>query len=225
MTSRLSTVPRKAWQGRSLVAAAAVLYGTVTLGGGLFHRLGFSLYEIALYPLVLTHLLLLVPALLRPRRAADPGFGIPRKMLPFFAVYGLIGALAELLQFGSIVLGVPIATAALLLYLQPIWTSLLGRVLLREEITLRKAAAIACAVAGAGVLLQSDQLAGADPRGLAAAVLGELRLGIDSFIHNISPVLTGARRSTCASPRKKATSRPGSKPWQRSPASGGMPLK
>lgn len=167
MTSHMSATPlREPWRGRSLVAGAALLYGTVTVGGGLFHRLGFSLYEIALYPLVLTHLMLL-PALLKAPRHA-----VPRKLLPFFAVYGLIGALAELLQFGSIVLGVPIATAALLLYLQPIWTSLLSRVFLREQITFRKSVAIACAVAGALVLLQSEEITGADGRGLASAVLG-----------------------------------------------------
>src|SRR5436309_11603342 len=104
-------------RSQALIAASAVLFGTVTVGGSFFHRSGLSLYEIALYPLILTFLMLL-PVLVRGGRY------VPRReMVPFFAVYGLIGALAELAQFGGIVLGVPVATVALLLYTQPIWTS------------------------------------------------------------------------------------------------------
>ncbi len=155
------------WKGRWMIAGAAMLYGLVAVGGAFFHEAGFSLYEIALYPIALTHLMLLPVLLLRTWRSS-----IRWEALPFFAIYGLIGALAELSQFAGIVLGVPIATVALLLYLQPVWTSLLGRVLLKEPITLRKVLAIAAALAGGLVLLQSEAVSTSDPRGIASAVLG-----------------------------------------------------
>jgi len=158
-----------AWRSRGLIAASAVLFGTVTVGGSFFHRSGLSLYEIALYPLILTFLMLL-PVLVRGGRY------VPRReMVPFFAVYGLIGALAELAQFGGIVLGVPVATVALLLYTQPIWTSLLGKLLLQERITGRKALAVALAFGGAVVLIRGELGTGGgvrDVRGIAGATLG-----------------------------------------------------
>ncbi|HEX3554017.1 MAG TPA: DMT family transporter [Thermoanaerobaculia bacterium] len=156
-------------RSQALIAAAAVLFGTVTVGGSFFHQSGFSLYEIALYPLILTFLLL-VPVLVRGGR-----YALRREMLPFFAVYGLIGALAELAQFGGIVLGVPVATVSLLLYTQPIWTSLLGKLLLQERITGRKTLAVVLAFAGAVVLIRGELgIGGAvrDVRGIAAATLG-----------------------------------------------------
>ncbi|HEX4963950.1 MAG TPA: EamA family transporter [Thermoanaerobaculia bacterium] len=185
--------PKKtAWRSRALIAASAVLFGTVTVGGSFFHQAGFSLYEIALYPLVLTFLLLL------PALAWRRGHGVPRERLPFFAVYGLIGALAELAQFGGIVLGVPVATVALLLYTQPMWTSLLGRVLLAERITRRKVLAVALAFGGATVLIAGERTAGGDLRGIAAAALGGVFValwviwGRKSGIHQEHPVTTTA---------------------------------
>src|SRR5436305_7216100 len=155
-----------AWRSQALIAVAAVLFGTVTVGGSFFHQSGFSLYEIALYPLILTFLMLL-PVLVRGGR-----YSLRREMLPFFAVYGLIGALAELAQFGGIVLGVPVATVSLLLYTQPIWTSLLGKLLLQERITWRKRLAVVLAFGGAVVLIRGELGIGGDMRGIAAATLG-----------------------------------------------------
>src|SRR3954467_40819 len=155
-----------AWRSQALIAGAAVLFGTVTVGGSFFHQSGFSLYEIALYPLILTFLMLL-PVLGRGRK-----YSLRKEMLPFFAVYGLIGALAELAQFGGIVLGVPVATVSLLLYTQPIWTSLLGKLLLQERITWRKTLAVILAFCGAVVLIQGELGIGGDVRGIAAATLG-----------------------------------------------------
>ena len=37
-----------AWRSQALIAASAILFGTVTVGGSFFHQSGFSLYEIAL---------------------------------------------------------------------------------------------------------------------------------------------------------------------------------
>ena len=159
-------------RSQALIAASAVLFGTVTVGGSFFHQSGFSLYEIALYPLILTFLFLL------PVQVRGGRYALPREMLPFFAVYGLIGALAELAQFGGIVLGVPVATVSLLLYTQPIWTSLLGKLLLQERITGRKRLAVVLAFAGAVVLIRGELGIGGDVRdvrdvrGIAAAALG-----------------------------------------------------
>jgi drug/metabolite transporter (DMT)-like permease len=154
------------WRDRGLVAGAAILYGAVTLGGAILCRLGFSLYEIALYPLALTHLMLL-PILLLNRKYLPSV-----KMLPFFVLYGLIGALAELTQFGGLVLGVRVATVSFLLYTQPIWTSLFGRLLLNEKITPRKLLAVGTAFSGAFILSCSEDLNSHSRTGIVSAILG-----------------------------------------------------
>jgi DME family drug/metabolite transporter len=130
------------------VIVAAVLYGTITAGGQFFVNLGLSLFEISIYRSFLTSLILL-PVVLIKRE-----FLIKKEMLSFFVVYGLIGGLLELATFGGIALGVHVAVVALLLYTQPIWTIIFGRLLLREGITTKKLIAVAVAMSGIILLVR-----------------------------------------------------------------------
>ena len=109
----------------------AALYGAIAVGGRVFVKLGFSLFEIAITgglfgALILAPVLLWRPALRIKRRDAD-----------IFIAFGLMGAVLQIGQFLGIVLGVPVAIVALLLYTQPLWTVLLGRLWLGEPITRR----------------------------------------------------------------------------------------
>ncbi|MFQ5709474.1 MAG: DMT family transporter [bacterium] len=133
-----------------LILAAAVFYGLITVGGKYFADLGFSLYEIAL--LISFSALTLIPVLLFNKK-----FRIRKAHLAFFIVFGLIGALLQLSQFAGIVLGVPVAVVALLLYTQPVWTTLLGRWLLEERITLKKLFVVPLAVVGILILVSPFQ--------------------------------------------------------------------
>jgi drug/metabolite transporter (DMT)-like permease len=157
---------------RGLIAGAAVLYGSVTVGGKLLYGMGFSLYEISLYPLVLTC------AILAPWERSLGRVAVPRGALSLFVVYGLIGALLQLSQFGGIVLGVPVSTVALLLYTEPVWAILLGRVLLLEPVTNRKLFALAATLCGMVVLVQGERVAGVSLLGLACAALGGVFLAL-----------------------------------------------
>lgn len=158
------------WWHTALVAVGAAAYGAITVGGRVFAQRGFSLYEIALIgalfgsaalaPLVLTR-----PAL-RPRR----------RDLDIFVAYGLAGATLQITQFTGVVLGVPIAIVALLLYTQPVWTVLLGRLLLNEPITARKLVALALAAAGTFVLIGPTEAQGHSPLGLGAALVAGVML-------------------------------------------------
>jgi drug/metabolite transporter (DMT)-like permease len=130
-----------------LIFIAALFYGTVVAGGEFFLRRGFSLFEIALYPILLMTLAVLPVVVFRPR------YSIPREKIPFFVVYGFIGAFAEFGQFVGLVFDVPIAVVALALYTQPLWTICFGAALLGERITTRKMTAAALAFAGATALL------------------------------------------------------------------------
>ena len=129
------------------IVIAALFYGTVIVGGEFFLQKGLSLFEVAFYPIFLMTLSTLPIALFRRE------FLIPYKKIPFFAVYGLIGAFAEFGQFVGLIFSIPVAVVALVLYTQPIWTILLSAALLGERITTRRIASASLAFAGATVLL------------------------------------------------------------------------
>lgn len=149
------------------VIISAILYGTITAGGQFFVNLGLSLFEISLYPLFFMSLFFL-PFVLIKRQ-----YLIKKERILFFVIYGLVGALAQLFQFGGIVLGVPVAVVALLLYTQPIWTTFLGKLMLNEKITSRKILAVGFALIGIGILLESWSIESADSiAGIISALLG-----------------------------------------------------
>ncbi len=151
---------------------AALFYGFITIGGQYFTNVGFSLYEISL-------LLMFVPLPLLPLLIAKPQYRIKRETLGFYTVFGLIGAALQITQFGGIVLGVPVAVVALLLYTQPLWTIILGKVLLNEKISLRKTTAAGLALLGVFCLLQpAGQDNSLDGYGLASAILAGLFLSL-----------------------------------------------
>jgi drug/metabolite transporter (DMT)-like permease len=137
---------QKNYTQQLLIIGAAIFYGFITVGGKYFTDVGFSLYEISL-------LLLFTPILLIPVLVIRKDLWISTDRIPFFVMFGLIGALLQLTQFGGIVLGVPVAVVALLLYTQPIWTTVLGRWLLNETITFTKIIAAVLALTGIFVLV------------------------------------------------------------------------
>lgn len=157
-----------------LIALAAVLYGTIIPGGRLFVGFGFSLFEIALFSMALLTICIIPILLLKP------GHLIPVRLLPFFIVYGLIGACVSLAQFTGLFFGVPVAVVAFLLYTQPLWTVFLGRVVLGELITARKLIATLLSLAGTGALMLSEWTGrgGTSIVGLSAALCGGLFLSI-----------------------------------------------
>jgi len=161
--------PKEYW----FIISAAILYGTITVGGQFFANLGLSLYEISFYAMFFISLILL-PIVLIKRQ-----YLIKKEMFLFFIIYGLIGALLELTQFGGIVLGVPVAIVALLLYSQPIWTTIFGKLMLREKITSIKIIAVALALAGVIVLLKPWNIESVGPiAGIISALLGGLFLSL-----------------------------------------------
>ncbi len=130
------------------IIIAAIFYGAIIIGGQFLANLGLSLYEIALFPIsVIAILMLLIVTCKRE-------FLIKRGMLRFFIIYGLIGGILQVTQFGGIVLGIPVAVVVLLLYTQPIWTVIFGKILLQEMITRSKILAVVIAFLGVFILLK-----------------------------------------------------------------------
>lgn len=149
---------------RLAVVVGATLYGGITFGGRYFALRGFSLLEISLTGVLFAALPLTLVVLVWPRLRPS------RRDLDVYLAFGVVGAALQLTQFGGIVLGVPVAIVALLLYTQPVWTVILGRWLLAEPVTGHKVLAAALAVAGTVVLV--------DPFDVTAAQLPVLGLAV-----------------------------------------------
>ena len=151
-----------------IIVLGAVFYGTVIVGGQYFVELGLSLFQISLFSMLLLLACMLPVVMLKPE------YLMPKRYLWFFVIYGLIGAGAELAQFGGLFFGVPVAVIAFLFYTQPLWTIVLGRVMLQEPISIRKVLATVFALAGGLILLgaASSGIKSASTTGLVISVAG-----------------------------------------------------
>ena len=149
-----------------LIIISAILFGTITVGGQFFTNLGLSVFEMSLYSRLFIILIIL------PMVLSNCKYLIKKEMLGFFIIYGLIGALGCLTQFAGIVFGVPVAVVVLLLYSQPIWTTFLGKLMLKEKITPRKITAVALAFMGIIFLLKPWNIKSVGPiTGIISALL------------------------------------------------------
>jgi len=151
-------------KGYLLLTLGAILYGTVIVGGQFFVQLGLSLFQLVLFSMVIQFLCILPIVLLKP------AYQIEKRFISFFLIYGLIGAGAELAQFGGLFFRVPVAVVAFLCYTQPLWTILFGRLILGEPITGRKVAATALALAGVAVLLAPAWSGNSNVSGVGLAI-------------------------------------------------------
>ena len=57
-----------------------------------------------------------------------------RDMITIFILYGFLTALTVMGQFSSVILGLPVAIAVLLLYTQPLWTIIYAGIFMKEKI-------------------------------------------------------------------------------------------
>ncbi|NKB89127.1 MAG: EamA family transporter [Acidobacteria bacterium] len=163
------------------VLVGSALYGGITVGGRYFDQLGFSLLEISIMG-GLFGTLTLLPALWR-----RPEWRIQWSEKWLFVAYGLMGTTLQLTQFAAVVLGVPIAIVALLLYTQPVWTVLLGRLWLAEPITRRKLAALALAAIGIVLLVgPTDGQGEHSTIGMAAAAVAGVMLSLWVILARLS---------------------------------------
>jgi drug/metabolite transporter (DMT)-like permease len=155
------------------VLVGSALYGGITVGGRVFQQRGFSLLEISIMGGLFGAPMLLYWIWRQPE------WRIRRRDWGFFAAVGVMGTLLQVSQFLSIVLGVPIAVVALLLYTQPVWTVVLGRVWLGEPITAQKLAALVLGAVGIVVLLGPTGNSGNHSIvGLGAAAVAGLMLSL-----------------------------------------------
>lgn len=128
------------------VIIAGIFFGTIVSGGQFFINLGFSFYEVAIFPLLFS--LLILPLIIIKKK-----FRLTKGALLFFTVFGLVGAVIRLSYFLALRLGVPVAIVVFLAYTQPFWTVFLSKLFLDEKITKYKIVSLLFVLVGLLVIV------------------------------------------------------------------------
>ena len=115
-------------QGAFLIGGGGLLYGIISVGGSLLAKRGLSALDISFFFLSLS-LIPLVPFII-----SKDFFSKIFKSWRYLLAYSLINSGLVILQFESLILGVSPAISALLLYTQPVWTVVFGKLLLQEQV-------------------------------------------------------------------------------------------
>lgn len=128
-----------------LVTTAGILSGIIVFMGPIFRNLGLSVYEICSLIYVTTAIILLPFVILNPIHR------FKKELIWHVIFYVLVSIIVIFAQYSAVIIGTPVAIVVLLLYTQPLWTTLASVFLLKEKVT--KINIIACALVLIGLLL------------------------------------------------------------------------
>ena len=152
------------------VIISGILFGTLVFGGQIFVNLGLSLYELSIFSLIFSFVIL--PLIIFKKECR-----FKKSMIGLFLIMGLFGGITRLSQFGAIVLGAPVAIVVLLLYTQPLWTVIFSKLFLQEKITKNKVLTIILVLAGVIVLVNPFSITNiGNLSGMIVALIGGISL-------------------------------------------------
>jgi len=157
------------WQ----IIVSAIIFGLIIPGGQFFFDLGFSLYEVSTYSLLFIFILTI------PFLIIKKSIPFNKNNFIFFVIYGFIGALLQLTQFGGMIFGTPVAIVAMLIYTQPIWTTIFGRIFFNEEIHKMKLIAVMVALVGTFIVISPWKISSiGNIQGVLSALLAGIFLSL-----------------------------------------------
>jgi drug/metabolite transporter (DMT)-like permease len=136
--------------GRILIASAGFLYGGIAVGASILSKRGLSAFDVSFFFLSLS----LIPVL--PFVARRDFFLRVRASWRYLLSYSLANSGLVLLQFESLKLGLAPAVSAFLLYTQPVWTIIFGKIFFSEKVDKTRIVVIALALIG--VFLITDPI-------------------------------------------------------------------
>lgn len=143
----------KGENGAALIAVSGAFYGLITVGGSLLSKDGgYTTFDISFFFMIFS-VLVLAPFAIRKDRKI---LGKMKANWRFLSGYAFVNLFLLLTQFGSLSLGLSPPTVAFLIYTQPVWTIILGRIFFRERVGARGLGIIALALLG--VLFITDPL-------------------------------------------------------------------
>jgi len=129
-----------------LLILCGIFYGTVAPAAQFLSNLGLSSYEIALTTTIPPTILFFVLSVFMKKT-------MQRRDIKFFLLIGFLNSILELVWLGSISLGTPVSIFTLLLYTQPLWTIIFGRIFFKEKITRLKIISLIIVLVGVLILL------------------------------------------------------------------------
>lgn len=157
--------------GYLYVAIAGMLAGMIVFGGQVLQGFGLSAVEISLFPYILSALFLL------PFLIGYKLIKINPKRLPLLVLWGVVSTGTVIGQYFSLYFGIPVAMVVLLLYSQPLWTTLICRFGFKEKVSLREIIACIIVLIGVVTLVNPFGMSGSyNAIGIVLALFGGLSL-------------------------------------------------
>ena len=153
------------------VMISGVMSGFIVFMGQVFSNLGLSVYEICTLAYIITTTILL------PFILFNPAHRYKKKMFWLNIAYVLVSITIIFSQYSAVMIGTPVAIVVLLLYTQPLWTTLISKLFLKEKVT--KVNIIACILVLLGILLLANpftSFAKISSAGLIVSLIGGLGL-------------------------------------------------
>ena len=167
-------------KGYSFVALSGIFFGIIIFGGQIFTNIGLSLFELSTLPYIFS-LVFLFPFIIQKK------FWVDKKNFSVLIILGLVEVFCTIFQFAGLVLGASVAVVVLLLYAQPLWTTLISYFFLKEKIN--KWHISSCILVLFGVLFLVNPLDLFNSKsffGIIAALLGGIFLSLWVVLGSIS---------------------------------------
>lgn len=129
-----------------LLILSGIFYGTMVPSIQILSNLGLSSYEIGIATISVSSILFFLISVFKKET-------MKRRDVKFFILFGLVNTLLNICLTSSVSLGTSIVIVTLLLYTQPLWTSIFGRMFFKEEITKWKIVSLIIVIAGTLILV------------------------------------------------------------------------
>lgn len=160
------------FKGYSFVAFSGILFGFIIFGGQIFANIGLSLFELSTLPYVFS-LLFLLPFVIQKK------FWVEKKNFSILIIFAIIEVLCTIFQFAGIIFGASVAVVVLLLYAQPLWTTIISFFFLKEKVN--RWHILACGLVLLGVIFlvnPAELFTSKSLLGILAALLGGVFLSL-----------------------------------------------
>jgi len=162
----------KKLKGHLFVGVSGFLFGLIIFGGQIFANLGLSLFELSTLPYLFSPIFL-IPFFFQKK------FWVNKKNFSLLLAYGVIEVLCTVFQFAGLIFGASVAVVVLLLYAQPLWTTIISFLFLKEKINRWQIVACVLVLFGVFCLVNPAELfSSKSPIGVLAALLGGVFLSL-----------------------------------------------
>jgi drug/metabolite transporter, DME family len=167
-------------KGYSFVALSGILFGVIIFGGQIFANIGLSLFELSTLPYIFS-LVFLFPFIIQKK------FWVDKRNFLILLILGVVEVFCTIFQFAGLVFGASVAVVVLLLYAQPLWTTIISYFFLKEKIN--KWHIISCVLVIFGVIFlvnPAELFSSKSVLGVLAALLGGIFLSLWVVLGSLS---------------------------------------